>query len=57
MGWKKRDTMTSLRREIVGDSRVTERLVTKLIRLVREDERQKTITDLSKVRDRAEEGR
>lgn len=48
------DTIPSLRREIVEDSLTRAKALARLLRLVREEERQKTIADLSRVRDRAE---
>ena len=48
--YRDRSTIKSLRREIVGDSLEREKAMTKLLKLVRADERNKTIEDLTNAR-------
>ena len=48
-------TVPNLRRMLIGDSREREKLVVKLIQLVRADEREKTLASLEKTRERAAE--
>ena len=52
--YRKTDTITGLRRLIVADSIDKDRLMTKLIKLVREDERAKTIERMVEAKARAE---
>lgn len=47
MRYKAKPTITQLRRELVADSIERARTMEKLLKLVREDERQKTIADLA----------
>ena len=47
-------TIKNLRHLLVGDSRERERWMVSLIRQVREDERSKTLDDLTRVKDRTE---
>lgn len=48
------ENMASLRKQIIGDSWDRAKALTKLIRLVRDDERRRTIADLNRVKDRVE---
>lgn len=47
-------SVSEIRREIVGDSLERERLVAKLIQLIRADERDKVLSTMRRVRDNAE---
>lgn len=55
MSYKVKPTISELRRALVADSIGRARTMEKLLKLVREDERQKTIASLEDVRTRAEQ--
>ena len=57
MPWREKETIKSLRKALVADSIVREKQMAKLLKMVREEERQKTIDDLEGIRDRAERSR
>jgi hypothetical protein len=51
--WRDKPTIKSIRKEIVGDSIKLEKLMKKLLQLVREDERTKVLSITDRARERA----